>query len=729
MASNDDVSAFSATDINKPFRFEGLHFKRWRQKMLFYLTMKKVAFVLTVVRPIVPGPPTDTTLDTDADREAREKKQKDLESWTENDFLCKNYILNGLSDDLYDYYNSDKSACEIWEALQKKYDTEEAGTKKYAVSRYLKYQMLDDKPVEAQSHELQKIAHEIISEGMTLDEQFQVAVLIDKLPPSWKDFKNVLRHKTKEFSLESLITRLRIEEEARKQDQKDEVLVVSNNHTKKSTDAVLKPNGKSFKNQNRNNLPSRNNHNPRNNQNQTRNNNRNQSGRQQQPPNKNDAGQFLCYNCNKPGHMARKCRFKSSSAPQANLTDEAFIAMISEINLVGGSDGWWVDTGASRHVCYDRSMFKTYNAADDDKKVLLGDSHTTIVAGIGNVELKFTSGKTLLLKDVMHTPEMRKNLVSGFLLNKAGFTQTIGADLYTIIKNGIFVGKGYATDDMFKLNVEFNKVSSSAYMLCDFNVWHARLCHVNKRIIKNMSNIGLIPKMSENDFEKCDFCSQAKITKKPHKSITRESEPLDLIHSDICELDGTLTRNGKRYFITFIDDCSDYTYVYLMKNKSDAFDMFKEYVTEIENQFNKKIKRFRSDRGTEYDSSMFREFYNSHGIIHETTAPYSPEMNGKAERKNRTLTESVVAILLNSGAASHWWGEILLTVCYVLNRVPKSKSKISPYEILKNRQPNLSYFRTWGCLAYVRIPDPKRIKLASRAYECVFIGYVINSKA
>ena len=73
-------------------------------------------------------------------------------------------------------------------------------------------------------------------------------------------------------------------------------------------------------------------------------------------------------------------------------------------------------------------------------------------------------------------------------------------------------------------------------------------------------------------------------------------------------------------------------------------------------------------------------------------------------------------------------GEILLTVCYVLNRIPKSKSKTSPYEILKKRQPNLSYLRTWGCLAYVRIPDPKRVKLASRAYECVFIGYAINSK-
>ena len=719
MTTDDNNSG--VVDINKPFRFEGNHFKRWKQKMLFFLTMKKVHTALSSEKPVV----SET-----AENDELEKQTKAVEAWVESDFLCKNFILNGLSDDLYDYYNSDKSAKEIWNALQKKYDTEEAGTKKYAVSRYLKFQMTDDKSVETQSHELQKIAHEIVSEGMLLDEQFQIAVIIDKLPPAWKDFKNVLRHKTKEFSLESLITRLRIEEEARKQDQKEEVLVVgNNNNTNKKSTAVLKPTGKNFKNQNRNGNPNRNNQ-PRNN-NQNWNHQRNQNKQQQPPNNKNDSGQFLCFICNRPGHLARKCRNRPSSAPQANLTtEEPFTAMISEINLIGGSEGWWVDTGASRHVCYDRNMFKTYIAATEDQKVLLGDSHTTIVAGIGNVELNFTSGRIVILKDVMHTPEMRKNLVSGYLLNKAGFTQTIGADLYTLTKNGTFVGKGYATEGMFKLNVQVNKVNSSVYMLCNFNTWHARLGHVNKRIIKNMSSLGLLPKLSLNDFEKCEFCSQAKITKAPHKTVIgKETEPLDLVHSDICELDGTLTRNGKRYFITFIDDCSDFTFVYLMKNKSEALDMFKLFVAEIENQYNRKIKRLRSDRGTEYDSNEFIEFYNTHGIIHDKTAPYSPEMNGKAERKNRTLTESVVAILLNSGAASHWWGEILLTACYVLNRVPKSKSKISPYEILKNRQPNISYFRTWGCLAYVRIPDPKRIKLASRAYECVFIGYAVNSKA
>ncbi|KAA0035651.1 uncharacterized protein E5676_scaffold455G00960 [Cucumis melo var. makuwa] len=193
----------------------------------------------------------------------------------------------------------------------------------------MKYQMTDDKSMEAQSHEIHKIVYEIISEGMPLDDQFQV-VIIDKLPLLWKNFKNTLRHKTKEFSLESLITRLRIEEEARKHDKKEET----------------------------------------------------------------------------------------------NLIEDELVAMISEVNVIKGSEGWWLDIGASCHVYHDLSSFKKYNEVKN-KNILLGDHHTTKVAGIGEVELKFTSGKTLVLKDVLHIPEIRKNLVFKYLLNKAGFTQTI----------------------------------------------------------------------------------------------------------------------------------------------------------------------------------------------------------------------------------------------------------------------------------------------------------------
>lgn len=89
-----------------------------------------------------------------------------------------------------------------------KYDAEEAGTKTYDVSRYLKYLMVDERSMEAKCHKLLKIAHEIVIEGMTLDRQFQIVVIINKLSSGWKDFKNLFRHKTKEFSIDSLITRL-----------------------------------------------------------------------------------------------------------------------------------------------------------------------------------------------------------------------------------------------------------------------------------------------------------------------------------------------------------------------------------------------------------------------------------------------------------------------------------------------------------------------------------------
>ncbi|KAK3024218.1 hypothetical protein RJ639_044687 [Escallonia herrerae] len=108
----------------------------------------------------------------------------------------------------------------LWESLERKYKTEDAGSKKFVVGKFLDFKMVDSKTVISQVQEFQVILHDIHAEGMVLGESFQVAALIEKLPPTWKDFKNYLKHKHKEMKLEDLIVRLRIEEDNRQSEKK-----------------------------------------------------------------------------------------------------------------------------------------------------------------------------------------------------------------------------------------------------------------------------------------------------------------------------------------------------------------------------------------------------------------------------------------------------------------------------------------------------------------------------
>ena len=138
------------------------------------------------------------------------------------------------------------------------------------------------------------------------------------------------------------------------------------------------------------------------------------------------------------------------------------------------------------------------------------------------------------------------------------------------------------------------------------------------------------------------------MVKKPFHTVHRSTESLGLIHTDLRDFKSLPTRGGKKYFITFIDDYMRYCNVYLLNSKDEAITSFIKYKTEVENQLNKKIKILRSDRGREYESP-FEQFCAENGIIHQTTTPYSPQQNGIAERKNRTLKDMINAMLLTSG--------------------------------------------------------------------------------
>ena len=121
--------------------------------------------------------------------------------------------------------------------------------------------------------------------------------------------------------------------------------------------------------------------------------------------------------------------------------------------------------------------------------------------------------------------------------------------------------------------------------------------------------------------------------------------------NDLGDLKNTMNRGGKRFYITFIDEYSKYTRVYLLRNKDEVMDALIKYKNEVENQLSKKIKRLRSNRGVEYESNPVKTFCEGHGIIHETTPPYSPKSKGVAERKNITLKEMMNVMLVSSKAS------------------------------------------------------------------------------
>jgi hypothetical protein len=266
------------------------------------------------------------------------------------------------------------------------------------------------------------------------------------------------------------------------------------------------------------------------------------------------------------------------------------------------------------------------------------------------------------LKNMQHVSSVDKNLVSGSLLCRDGFKVVLESNKFSCQSVDNLLIKGYVCGGLFHFSVSYY-CNKSVNNICDGinesddSIWHSHLCHLNFGSMSRLSSLNLILNLSIVKGSKCQGYVQSKQPRKPHKAAkVRHLAPLELIHSDIYEMNGVLTEGGQRYFLTMIDDASRYCYVYLLKTKDGALNCFKTYKAEGENQLEKKIKHFRSDQGGEYFSNEFDLFCVEHGIIHERTPPYSPQSNGVAEKKNHTLIDLVNSMLDTTGLSKAWWG-------------------------------------------------------------------------
>uniref|UniRef100_A0A2N9EEB8 CCHC-type domain-containing protein n=1 Tax=Fagus sylvatica TaxID=28930 RepID=A0A2N9EEB8_FAGSY len=525
-------------DFVKLDKFDGSNFIRWQDKMKFLLTALKIFYVLNPNLQPIPDP---TPQDTEQLKQQRIKREED-------ELVCRGHILNTLSDRLYDLFTTMTSPKEIWKALETKYKTEKQGTDKFIIQKYFDFKMMDNVSVLDQVHELQILVHKLNDLSIKIPELFQVGAIIAKLPPSWNNYRKKLLHMAEELTLEQIGTHLRIEEKSRIREGTNSVskvnegivnYVLNSGVGSSKTNKSFRPNKKIVKKTNSN---------------------KDKKGR-------------ACFHCGKKCHYIRECRFlknqmkeKELNTSETNVVDkivamvsEMQIGMITEVHMANAAENsseWWYDSGATIHLCNNKMLFKEYVEAGNGLEVLMGNHNTAKVLGTGTVELILSSGKKLKLTNVYHVPDIKKNLVSTSLLSKNGVKVVLESDKLILSKFGVFVGKGYSCNGMYKLSLIINKNDvGCAYIVDSSLLWHARLGHLNFKYMKYMSKHGLIS-YKQDVHDKCEICIESKIRKKPFPSTNRDSQLLELVHSDVCELNGILTRGGKRYFITFIDDFS-----------------------------------------------------------------------------------------------------------------------------------------------------------------------------
>ncbi|GAU28641.1 hypothetical protein TSUD_159220 [Trifolium subterraneum] len=155
----------------------------------------------------------------------------------------------------------------------------------------------------------------------------------------------------------------------------------------------------------------------------------------------------------------------------------------------------------------------------------------------------------------------------------------------------------------------------------------------------------------------------------------------------------------------------------------------KRFKVLIEKESDKSIKILRTDGGGEYTSKDFENFYISQGIVHEITAPYTPQHNGMAERKNRTLLDMARSMIMQKSLPYKFWGEAVTTVAYILNKYPSKKLKVVPDEAWCGRKPSVQHLKVFGSLCYKHMPDARRTKLEDKSEIMILIGDVIVNKA
>lgn len=433
-------------------------------------------------------------------------------------------------------------------------------------------------------------------------------------------------------------------------------------------------------------------------------------------------GTTKCNICKKSNHAEKDCYFRKNKTDDQTSTKDKVTFLASNCK----TNKWILDSGSSSHITNDKNMFKNMRKIESE----IGTAKKSQILkaeGIGTVE----TDKCVLNK-VLYVKDLSKNLLSVNEITKNGGKVIFTKEKAEIWKDNIKLIGFRNGDGLWTVNL--NQESMDSALLTRENKmaiqWHQKLGHLGKENMKKLQNISEGMKITDKSLDVlnnvCETCLKAKQTRIPFgEKRTRAKRPLEIVHTDVCGPIDPITWDKKKYMITFIDDFTHFVMVYLIEGKYEVADTVKEYANQVETKWNLKISKLRCDNGREYVNEELKIWCRRRGTILDVTTPYTPQLNGKAERMNRTLIEKTRALLTDAQIDKSFWGEAVRTAAYLTNRSPTDAVKGTPLENWTSQKPDLTRLHIFGCNAYTKTLTPLK-KLDDRCKSYIFVGYAPN---
>jgi transposase InsO family protein len=385
----------------------------------------------------------------------------------------------------------------------------------------------------------------------------------------------------------------------------------------------------------------------------------------------------------------------------------------------------------------EKHMFTSFEENDcPSDTIMFGDNSEGMVLGYSKIAITTDHS----ISKVLLVDSLDYNLLSVSLLCEMGYN-------YLFTNKGVFVFRrcdgSYAFSSILKEKfylVDFNpgELELDKCLIAKTNMgwlWHRRLVHIGMRNLHKLQKEGHILGLMNVAFVKnspCGACQAGKQVGAQHhaKNIMTTIRPLEILHMDLFDPITYISIDGNKYGLVIIDDYSRFTWVVFLQDKSETQVVLKKFLKRAQNEFDTKVKRIRSDNGTEFKNTQVEDYLDEKSIKHEFLVPYTHQQNGVAERKNRTLIKMTRTMLGEYKTSDHFWAEAVNTTCHAINHLYLHKLlKKTPYKLHTGNKPNVSYFRVFGRKCYVLQKRTKYSKFAPKVYGGFFLGYDSNSRA